>query len=103
MNIFVAYLRYCERIYDWISKKQKPYRSNTITASILTITSNVMWTDNYIKLIKDVSNRLVTIPMILNLNQLKKYFAKNTMHPSKEGYKIIANNINPYLLSKEIK
>ena len=62
-----------------------------------------MWTDNYIKLIKDVSNRLETIPMILNLNQLKKYFAKNSMHPSKEGYKIIANNINSYLLSKEIK
>ena len=62
-----------------------------------------MWADNYIKLIKDVSNRLETIPMILNLNQLKKYFAKNTMHPSKEGYKIIANNINSYLLSKEIK
>ena len=62
-----------------------------------------MWTDNYIKLIKDVSNRLETIPMILNLNQLKKYFAKNSMHPSKEGYKIIDNNINSYLLSKEIK
>ena len=62
-----------------------------------------MWADNYIKLIKDISNRLETIPMILNLNQLKKYFAKNTMHPSKEGYKIIANNINSYLLSKEIE
>ena len=46
---------------------------------------------------------LETIPMILDTNQLKKYFAKNTMHPSKEGYKIIANNINSYLLSKEIK
>lgn len=62
-----------------------------------------MWADNYIKLIKDISNRLETIPMILNLNQLKKYFAKNTMHPSKEGYKQIANNINLYLLSKEIR
>ena len=62
-----------------------------------------LWADNYIKLIKDVSNRLETIPMILDLNQLKKYFAKNTMHPSKEGHKIIANNINSYLLSKEIK
>ena len=62
-----------------------------------------MWADNYFKLIKDISNRLETIPMILNLNQLKKYFAKNTMHPSKEGYKIIANNINSYLLSKEIE
>ena len=56
------------------------------------------------KLIKKyMTKRLETIPMILNLNQLKKYFAKNTMHPSKEGYKIIANNINPYLLSKEIE
>ena len=62
-----------------------------------------MWADNYIKLIKDISNRLETIPMILDLNQLNKYFTKNTMHPSKEGYKIIANNINSYLLSKGIK
>ena len=62
-----------------------------------------MWADNYIKLIKDISNRLDIIPMILDLNQLNKYFAKNAMHPSKEGYKIIANNINSYLLSKEIK
>ena len=62
-----------------------------------------MWADNYFKLIKDISNRLETIPMILDLNQLKKYFVKNAMHPSKEGYKIIANNINSYLLSKEIK
>ena len=62
-----------------------------------------MWADNYIKLIKDISNRLETVPMILNLNQLNKYFAKKTMHPSKEGYKQIANNINSYLLSKEIK
>ena len=62
-----------------------------------------MWADNYIKLIKDISNRLETISMILNLNQLNKYFAKKTMHSSKEGYKIIANIINPYLLSKEIE
>ena len=62
-----------------------------------------MWADNYIKLIKDISNRLETIPMILNLNQLNKYFVENSMHPSKEGYKIIANNINSYLLSKEIE
>lgn len=62
-----------------------------------------MWADNYIKIIKDISNRLETIPMILDLNQLNKYLAKNTMHPSKEGYKIIANNINSHLLSKEIK
>lgn len=61
-----------------------------------------IWADNYIKLIKDISNRLETIPMILNLNQLKKYFAKNTMHPSKEGYKQIANNINLYLLQKKL-
>ena len=46
---------------------------------------------------------LETIPMILDTNQLKKYFAKNTMHPSKEGYKIIANNINSYLLPNKIK
>jgi len=62
-----------------------------------------MWADNYIKLIKDISNRLETIPMILNLNQLNKYFVKNSMHPSKEGYMIIASNINSYLSSKEIK
>lgn len=61
-----------------------------------------MWADNYIKLIKDISNRLETIPIILDTNQLKKYFAKNIMHPSKEGYKQIANNINSYLLSKKL-
>ena len=62
-----------------------------------------MWATNYIKLIKDISYRLETITMILDLDQLNKYFAKNKKHHSKGGYMIIANNINSYLLSKEIK
>ena len=57
-----------------------------------------MWSKYYIKLNEDIAKRLEIFPMILDTNQLETYMVKNKMHPEEQGYRIIANNIDKYII-----
>lgn len=57
-----------------------------------------MWSKYYIKLNEDIAKRLEIFPMILDINQLETYMVKNKMHPEEQGYRIIANNIDKYII-----
>ena len=57
-----------------------------------------MWSKYYIRLNEDIAKRLEIFPIILDINQLETYMVKNKMHPEEKGYRIIANNIDKYII-----